>query len=70
MVKIIHIGELIENRLKKNGQTKVWLAKQLGCEYNNIYRLLKRPSLDSFLLSRISKILEFNFFDYYFENQQ
>ena len=67
---MIHMGELIDKQLKKNGQTKVWLAETLGYERRNIYKLLKKPSMDSFLLFRISKTFDRNFFDYYYENTE
>jgi len=65
MTEKIHMGELIEKQLKQKGQSKVWLADKLGCERNNIYRLLKRPHIDIYLLIRIREILNHDFFKYY-----
>ncbi|MBO4373329.1 MAG: helix-turn-helix domain-containing protein [Bacteroidales bacterium] len=62
---MLHIGHIIEDELNKRGCTKAWLAKQLYCHRTNIANILKRQSIDTDQLLRISKILGVNFFDYY-----
>ena len=39
-----------------------WLAKKINCDRTNIYKIFQRPSIDTELLSRISKALEHDFF--------
>ena len=65
MTEKIHIGELIRKEIHKEGRTIKWFAVKLDCERINIYKLLKRPSLNTDLLLRISIILKYDFFDYY-----
>ncbi|MBQ3656026.1 MAG: helix-turn-helix domain-containing protein [Bacteroidales bacterium] len=62
---MIHIGQIIEQEMQKRGCTKVWLAKQLYCHRTNIGNILKRQSIDTEQLLKISKILQVNFFEYY-----
>lgn len=48
--------------MREQGRTTVWLARQLGCARTFVYRIYERPSIDTSLLLRISKILEHDFF--------
>lgn len=59
---MIDIGEIIEQKLREQGRTKVWFAERLCYERGNIYRILQKESLDAVLLWRISLILNHNFF--------
>lgn len=58
----MHIGKEIQKLMRQQGRTTVWLARQLGCARTFIYRIYERPSIDTSLLLRISKILEHDFF--------
>lgn len=57
-----HVGNLIISFLKKSNITKAHLARELGMATPNVNRLLKRESMDTTLLFKISKILNHNFF--------
>lgn len=61
----IHIGSLIEAQLKRDERSVSWLARQIPCTRNHVYKILHKPSLDCALLLRISKVMQFNFFQYY-----
>jgi len=61
----IHIGQLIQDQLKKDQRSVGWLSRQIPCSRNHVYKLFKRPSLDAELLLRISVVMQFNFFQYY-----
>ena len=61
----IHIGHLIQAQLRKDGRTVVWLARQIPCTRNHLYKVFRKASLDCALLLRISKAMNFNFFQYY-----
>lgn len=61
----MHTGREIQDLMRKQGRTTVWLARQLGCARTYVYRIYERPSIDTFLLLRISKILEHDFFEEY-----
>ena len=40
----------------------VWFANHLSCDRTNVYRIFAKNSLDTELLTRISIILDHNFF--------
>ena len=61
----IHIGRLIEEQLRRDERSVSWLARQIPCTRNHVYKILRKPSIDCALLLRISKALQFNFFQYY-----
>lgn len=61
----LHIGQLIQDQLKKDQRSVGWLSRQIPCSRNHVYKLFKRPSLDGELLLRISIVMQFNFFQYY-----
>ena len=65
MQEKIHIGEQIRKLLAKEGRSITWLAAKLNYERANIYKLLDRQSIDTDLLSRISIVLEHDFFACY-----
>lgn len=62
----IHIGQLIEKRFRESPLTIGEFARQINKSRQNIYNIFKRPSIDTGLLLRISGVLKFNFFEYYF----
>ena len=63
----IFIGKLIEQELRDQDHSVVWLAEQLNCNRTNIYKIFHRTSIDAELLLRISNILKRNFFNSYTE---
>ena len=65
MIKEIHIGQLIKEKLRKKERTVTWFARKLCCIRSNVYKIFKKQSIDSLLLLRISIILEEDFFSYY-----
>lgn len=64
---MIHIGHSIREQLKKQGKSTVWLARELGCHRTNLYKIYERPSIDVSVLFRISRIMQFDFFQFYSE---
>lgn len=64
----IYIGALIETELRRQERTTVWFARKLGCNRTNAYKIFKRQSIDTALLTRISEILHYNFFEIYSRN--
>ena len=58
----IHIGQIIQDKLREQGRTATWLAKQIPCSKNHIYKILSKSSINTDLLQRISQILDYNFF--------
>ena len=59
------IGELIRQILKKRKRTVVWFAEELSCSRTNVYKIFGKHSIDTYDLLRISKILEYDFFEIY-----
>ena len=67
---MIHIGQLIERTLKKQGRTVTWFAGQLCCTRPNVYKIFKKDNMDIKLLVRISDILQVDFFSVYSRQRQ
>lgn len=65
---IIIIGEIIREQLHNQGKTVVWLARQLSCSRNNVYRIFRSSSIATQELLRISKVLDYDFFAIYSED--
>ncbi|OFY63773.1 MAG: hypothetical protein A3H98_06800 [Bacteroidetes bacterium RIFCSPLOWO2_02_FULL_36_8] len=63
-----HIGEKIKTVVEKRGITKAELARRLNMSSTNIHKIFNRKSIDTGLLTSLSKELEFDFFNFY-ENQ-
>jgi len=61
----IHIGKLIEAELKKQERTPAWLAKKISCDRTNFYNIIRRKSIDTAQLMKISIALKHDFFRYY-----
>lgn len=61
----IHIGNLIREQLRKDQRSVSWLSREIHCSRNHLYKVFRKPSLDADLLLRISKSVQFNFFQYY-----
>ncbi len=60
----------MREKLKTDGKSVVWLARELGCHRTNIYNLFDKYSLDTQLLQRISIIMNYNFFELYREDTE
>lgn len=67
---MLHIGKLIRKRMEEQQISIVWLAKHLSCSRTNVYKLLNKYSLDTEILAKISKLLDFDFFSLYSEKIQ
>ena len=61
----IHIGHIIQARLKADKRSLGWLSREIGCTRNHLYKVFRKPSLDGELLLSISLAMNFNFFQYY-----
>lgn len=56
------IGELIRQKLSEQKHTVVWLSQQLSCSRTNVYKIFEKDHLDTRLLMRICRILDYDFF--------
>ena len=59
----IHVGQLIKKRLETSGMTKTEFARRINKTSQNVYSIFERKSIDTALLSVISDILDYNFFE-------
>ena len=57
-----HLGKIIKNELAKQGRTAVWLAKQVNCTPENLYKVFNQQWVTMPLLYEISKALDYDFF--------
>lgn len=62
---MVEIGKEIEIRLKQRSLPVSWLADEISCSRANVYKILKKKSIDTDLLVRISKAMDFDFFSIY-----
>ena len=67
---MLHMGQLIEQELRRQERTVSWFAQHLYCDRTNVYSIFRRESLDSHLLLRISLVLNHNFFAHYVEEYE
>ena len=67
-IREIHIGKLIKAKMKEQGRTNVWLARQIPCSPNHLYKVYAKPAINTDLLKRISRILDYNFFEDFIQN--
>jgi len=64
-MKPVHIGKIIKKFIDDKGINKSDLARRIETTPQNVYGILKRESIDTGLLTKINKALDFNFFVYY-----
>lgn len=62
---MLKIGGEIERVLNEKGLSVIWFSRQLMCSRANVYKIFNRYHIDTYLLYRISKILNFDFFHLY-----
>ena len=61
----MHIGEKIKARAKELRIGPTELARQIRTSKQNVYGIYLRESIDTDLLARLGKALDFDFFAYY-----
>lgn len=64
------VGDIIEQILKQKGMSKVEFARRLHTSNQNVHSWFKRTHFDTELLTKISKELEHDFFQYYVKPQK
>lgn len=65
MSQKIHIGKIIKELVKIRRVSVLDFAEKINCTPRNAYKIFSKPSLDSELLTKISKVLDQNLFLYY-----
>ncbi len=66
MVMELHIGKEIEKRFLESGIKPGEFARRINTGQRNIYAIFRRKDINTDLLFRIGKALNFNFFTLYF----
>jgi len=61
----MRIGDKIRTRAEEMGIKPTALARMINTSKQNIYGIYKRESIDTALLQKLSKALNFDFFTYY-----
>ena len=63
MEEDFHLGRLMRKVLDDKGLKVTWLAKEINVDRSVCYDIFKRRLVDIEQLERISKALNYNFFD-------
>lgn len=63
----MHIGRLIRQKVEERHKTVVWLACELSCHRSNVYKIYEKSSIDTDVLLRLCRILDYDFFSLYSE---
>jgi hypothetical protein len=58
-----HMGKLIKAELARQGRSSAWLARQVHCTPENIYKVCRQRWVTMHLLFEISKVLDHDFFE-------
>ena len=58
----LHLGQLIKQELRHQGRKATWLAQQVKCSPDNIYKLFNQRWVAMRLLYEISWVLDYDFF--------
>ena len=57
-----HIGNLIKAELQRQGRTITWLAGEVHCTRENLYKIFRNPWISTDMLFKVSKALRHDFF--------
>ena len=66
----INIGMVIRLELQRQERSVAWLARQLGTSRMACYRIFESYSIDTYILLKISRALNYDFFALYSENMK
>jgi len=61
----IHIGSLVRQKFEQSGLTREEFAKSISCVVGHVHKIFARKDIDVSLLKRISRTLEYDFFQHY-----
>ncbi|MBR5435134.1 MAG: helix-turn-helix transcriptional regulator [Bacteroidales bacterium] len=67
-----HIGNIIKQELQRQGRSITWLASQINCSRENLYKIFRRSWIHTDMLLRICDALNYDFFKVYsnYRNRQ
>lgn len=58
----VHVGEMVAEVMYQQHVSKQEFAEAIGTDRSNVYRILKKDSIETDQLFRYSKELNYNFF--------
>lgn len=61
----IHIGRLLKEKMKELHISNIELAKKLYCTRQNIGNIIKRKTISTDMLKKVSDAVGYNFFRHY-----
>lgn len=64
-MEVVEIGQKIKEVFDNRNIRLTDFADELGTVRQNVYRIFKKRHLDTGLLLKISRVLDYNFFQYY-----
>lgn len=65
-----HIGKIIKAELVRQGRSITWLATQVDCSRENLYKIFRRKWIYTDLLFQICEALDYDFFKLCSEHYQ
>lgn len=68
--KNVHIGNLIQERLRQQGMSYARFARLINCDRTTVYNIIRAKSIDIDRLIRISEVLDFDFIGIYTVNME
>ncbi|MEM0996154.1 MAG: helix-turn-helix transcriptional regulator [Bacteroidota bacterium] len=60
----VHLGKRIADRLQDLGMSKAEFGRRINTSRQNVSLILQKESLDTRMLEKICKVLDYNFFQY------
>ena len=67
MSKVIHIGSIIREELRRQGKTNGWLARTINVHPRTINKIFLKSVIDTEQLLQISRAMGVDFFRLYSE---
>ena len=61
-IDTLHIGQCIKEELSRQGRTITWLAGEVHCTRENLYKVFQHPWISTDMLFKISRALDHDFF--------
>lgn len=61
----IHIGQCIKAELSRQGRTITWLANEVHCTRENLYKLFRHSWINTDMLFKVCNALHYDFFKEY-----
>ncbi len=62
-MKPINTGAILKEYVETHGVSPKWLTQQLNCHRTNLYKIFKKPHIDTFTIQKFSDALNHNFFE-------